>query len=229
MEKKYTTPIKAVLFDNDGTLVDTEWAYEWAHEQLTGHKLDMALKAKLMGKASYESCAFVIDYYGLKEDVKEFSDRRTKLLEHCWDKVTLLPGAEKLINLFYDMKIPMAVATASRKHVYDMKVANFKDLYAKFDHVVNGNDVKKGKPEPDIFLLALSKWEGIKPEEVLVFEDSPLGIKAANNAGMASVFIPDKRLNIEEVLKAEDAHPTLIIPSLENFDPNMFNWSPKQQ
>ena len=225
MQKVYETPIKAVIFDNDGTLIDTEWAYEWAHEQLTGHKLDMALKAKLMGKASYESCEFVINYYGLKEDVKEFSDRRTKLLENCWKDVKLLPGTEKVVNLFYEKKIPMAVATASRQHVFAQKTASHKDFYAKMDHIVCGNEVKKGKPEPEIFLLALSKWNGIKPEEVLVFEDSPLGIKAANNAGMASVFIPDPRLNIQEVLDAEKAVPNITIKSLEDFDMNMFNWA----
>ena len=225
MEPKYATPIKAVIFDNDGTLLDTEWAYEWAHEQLTGHKMDAALKAKLMGKPSRETCEMVTQLYGIKEPVDSFAERRTKMLEKCWDNVKLLPGAKELVENFHKLGIPMALATSSREHVFAMKSKNHKDFYNMMDHIVCGNAVKKGKPAPDIFLLAQSKWEDIKPEECVVFEDSPLGIKAANDAGMASVFVPDKRLNIEEVLAAENAVPTYIIPSLENFDMKLFKWA----
>lgn len=222
---KHTTPIKACIFDNDGTLLDTEWAYEWSHEQLTGHKLDTALKAKLMGKSSKETCEMVVKMYNLNETPEEFGVRRTALLDTCWHDIKLLPGAEALCRKLHEMGIKMGVATASRNHVFARKISGNEEFYKLFDPIICGNEVSRGKPAPDIFLAAMGKWENIKPEECIVFEDSPLGIKAANRAGMPSVFIPDPRLNVQEVLAAEDALPTYIIPSLEKFDWNSFNWA----
>ena len=101
-----------------------------------------------------------------------------------------------------------------------------KDFVAMMDHVVCGDEVKNGKPAPDLFLAALGKFTGydIKPEEALVFEDSPLGIKAANVAGMKSVFVPDPHVNIEKSLKENDATPDLTIESLDKFDFDKFEW-----
>ena len=93
------------------------------------------------------------------------------------------------------------------------------------DFTVCGNEVQAGKPEPDLFLAALNKFEGIKPEEALVFEDSPLGILAANRGGMPSVFVPDPHVDIEKSLMNEGASATYIIPSLHEFDFSKFIWS----
>ena len=92
------------------------------------------------------------------------------------------------------------------------------------DHVVCGDDVKNGKPEPDLFLCALHKFPGVKPEEALVFEDSPLGILAANKAGIPAIFVPDEHMNVKTSLEQVGAVPLLTIPSLEKFDFSKFKW-----
>ena len=96
----------------------------------------------------------------------------------------------------------------------------------KIHHVVSGSDVTHGKPHPEIFLKALGGFENVKPEEALVFEDSPLGIKAANRAGMPAIFVPDPHMNAEKALAEYDAKPLLTISSLEEFPYDKFEWSP---
>ena len=222
--KKWPHPIQCVIFDNDGTLMDTEWAYSWAHKQLTGYDLDWTLKARLMGKQSIESWKITCEYYGLKESPEVLSEKRTKLLEDCWKDIKLMPGAADLVKKLKDLGIRVCIATSSRRQVFLQKASKSMDLVKQMDHVICGDDVLHGKPEPDIFLAALNKYDGIPPEAALVFEDSPLGIKAANNAGMASVFVPDPHLNIEESLGEQDAHPEVIISSLETFNFDDFIW-----
>ena len=223
--KLWVHPIKAVIFDNDGTLMDTEWAYEWAHEQIIGRKLDMTLKAKLMGKNSRESCQLLVDLCKLDETPEELADRRAEMLEKCWENVKMMPGAVDLVNKMKERGIRMAIATSSRRHVFEMKIQSNRSIFDLMDHCVTGNDVGRGKPFPDIFIEAMSRWEGLKPENCLVFEDSPLGIAVANAAGMPSVFIPDPKLDVERVLANENARPELILKSLNEFDFSSFDWA----
>ena len=102
------------------------------------------------------------------------------------------------------------------------------ELTQMMDHFVTGDDCSHGKPSPEVFLKALDKWNSenfhIKKEEALVFEDSPLGIKAANNAGIPAILIPDGIVDVEKVLKEYDAHPLMIIKSLDDFDFSKFKF-----
>ena len=224
--KIWPSTIKAVIFDNDGTLVDTEWAYSWAHKQLTGEELSWDMKPQLMGKSSIETCKFLIEHYHLDIKPDDLVVKRTDMLTECWKKVELLPGADEITTKLHEMNIPMAIATSSRRPVFEQKTENHQDLVKKMHHIVCGSEVSRGKPNPDIFLLCLEKFDAqIKPEETLVFEDSPLGIKAANSAGMPSVLIPDPNMDVEQSLKEAGAHATVVIKSLRDFDYNMFDWA----
>jgi pseudouridine-5'-monophosphatase len=93
------------------------------------------------------------------------------------------------------------------------------------DHVVCADDVQHGKPEPDLFLAALQRWDGIAAENALVFEDSPLGIAAANRAGIPAVFVPDEHVDPVESLKEYDAKAVLTLKSLEHFPFELFEWA----
>ena len=227
--KVWPHPIKAIIFDNDGTLVDTEWVYSWAHEKITGEKLSWDLKPQLMGKPARETCELLIQRYNLKMPLDELMEYRTKIVESCWDSVKLLPGAREITDKFETMGIPMAIATSSRKSVFEQKTrVHLESLMRKIHHVVTGSDVKHGKPHPEIFLTALAGFTNVKPEEALVFEDSPLGIKAANDAGMPSVFIPDPNMNMEVSLAENGAKPTVVIKSLNDFDFSQFDFEGKE-
>jgi pseudouridine-5'-monophosphatase len=86
------------------------------------------------------------------------------------------------------------------------------------------DEVSAGKPNPEIFLTSMRKLGIETPENCLVFEDAPAGVKCANNAGMAVVMVPDKRLPLESALAEFDAKPTIILGSLSEFDFNTFTW-----
>ena len=257
MERKlWETPIRAVIFDNDGTLMNTEWAYDWANEEMVGEKIKFDTKVMLLGKNSRETCKILIDRYDIKEPLDSFEQRRTALLKKCWSNCPLMEGAKEIIDLLHDeMHVPLAIATSSRR---SMLVEKTKKLYSsvfyKFHHFVCGDEVKHSKPSPDIFLQAMNAFQmssdeankfhqqPLKPEEILIFEDSPSGILAGNLAGMATCFIPDKKCNPDEILASFAQQnsklvknkgnnnvlpkPTLTIRSLLDFNPDLFKWDP---
>ena len=221
----YETPIKCVIFDNDGTLMNTEWVYSVAHKILVGQELDWGLKVKLMGKTPIEACRITCEALNLKMSPEEYCEKRTKIVEEYWPTIPLMPGAEKVVDECMKRGIKRAIATASVRSGFNLKASGHLDFIAKMDFIVTADQVKNGKPAPDLFLEALHKFPGFKPEEALVFEDSPLGIEAANVAGMPSVFIPDPNMDYKKALEDQGAKPTLIIPSLEEFDFSKWHWA----
>ena len=219
------TPIKLVIFDNDGTLMDTENIYSQAHKEATGQEITWDLKQKLMGKIAIESARTTVEYLKLNETPESFLARRTKIEDGLWATVPLLKGAEWIVDELLKRKIKIAIATAADKESFALKSSRHKDFVAKFERVVCGCEVEKGKPAPDLFLKALSYFDGIKPEECIVFEDSALGIKAANSAGMTAIFVPDPNVNAEQWLKDVSARADVQLESLDKFNFDLFYWS----
>jgi pseudouridine 5'-phosphatase len=103
-----------------------------------------------------------------------------------------------------------------------MKTANAAELFGMIHHVVTASDVLHGKPAPDIFVRAAQKFpDRPSPEACLVFEDAPNGVKAARAAKMQCVMTPDERVPDE---MRQDA--TLVLASLEDFQPELFGLPP---
>ncbi|KAH8037527.1 hypothetical protein HPB51_011911 [Rhipicephalus microplus] len=115
----------------------------------------------------------------------------------------------------------MAIATGSAAPLFDLKLTRHHDVLALFHHVVcagENPEVKRGKPHPDIFLVAASRFDGKPPsEKVLVFEDAVNGVTAALAAGMQVVMVPDPRIDEEHRRKA-----TTCVTSLLEFKPELF-------
>ena len=220
-------PIKLVIFDNDGTLMDTEEAYTISHLKTTGHELTWDFKLQLMGKTSREASILTIEKYGLDETPESLTKRRDAIVESFWPHIKLMKGAKELVDELKKRGIKMAIATAAARDQFEKKCVGHKDFVALMDFIVCGDEVKHGKPQPDLFLAALDHFKeyNIKPEEAIVFEDSPLGIKAANNAGMSSVFLPDPHVDVQKYLKINEATPDMILQSLDQFDFSKFEWA----
>jgi pseudouridine-5'-monophosphatase len=224
MAKLWPHRIRAVIFDLDGTLVDSEGAYTLAQEECTGQKLDLNFKVAMMGSRYLDACALTVAHYNLPETPQEFADRYARVVQKYWKTIGLLPGVFPLLEALAARGVKMCIGTSSEADSYEEKVANHQKMVGYMDHVVTGNMVKEGKPAPELFLLALNKWDNILPEEALVFEDSPLGIEAANRAGMPAVFVPDHLMAEHGVFKDMTAKPILTIPSLEAFNLDLLDW-----
>lgn len=219
--KLVETPIKAVIFDYDGTLVDTETIYNLVHKKLTGRDLDYESKIQLMGRSPLEACQITVKLFNIDMTPEEYLKMREEALDPYWSQIKLLSGAEEIVR---EMKTKAKISVATGNDEESFRRKEIKKLVEQFDHVICTTPELRGKPAPDLFLASLKMWDNINSSEVIVFEDSPLGILAANVAGMHSVYIPDSHIDPVASLENIGAKATLILKSLLDFDFEQFNW-----
>ncbi|KAH7949342.1 hypothetical protein HPB49_007863 [Dermacentor silvarum] len=216
--------VSHVLFDLDGLLLDTEKLYTHAAERVAsryGKTFTWELNRRVLGTPDTCAARTIVEILGLPLTPDEFLKEVDRMCEEVYHTAQLMPGAERLLRHLHAHGIPMAVATSSTPASFTLKMTQHQDIVALFHHVVcSGGDsrVKRGKPHPDIFLVAASKFVDTPPsEKVLVFEDSPMGVTAALAAGMQVVMVPDPRIDEENRRRA-----TLCIVSLIDFKPELF-------
>jgi len=213
-----------VLFDLDGLLIDSETFYEKIISDIAGQygkKYTKEVRARILGTPEMITSQLAVDLMELPMTPDEFCMKMRKGVEAELQNPPLLPGAEKLIRHLAKHKIPFAMATSGSKEATEIKLQHATELFDLFHHRVMGSsdpEVKKGKPNPDIFLVCAAKFpEPPNPSKCLVFEDAPNGVRAAVAAGMQVVMVPSAE--IPEELK-EGA--TLVLQSLEEFHPELF-------
>ena len=217
--------ITHIIFDMDGLLLNTEPFYTEAHEILAsryGKVFDWSVKSRMIGLPAQTSAQRMIDALDLPLSVPEYLEMRAPILEKLFPRAEPMPGAVPLTQQLHGLGIPQAVATSSTTHHFHLKTSRHLDWFRLFNFVVTGDDpaVKRGKPNPDIFLYVAEKLSAA-PEYCLVFEDSPAGIEAASAAGMHSVAVPDPHMSDEEYPKADQ-----IIRSLADFDLSFWGLQP---
>ncbi|XP_068619511.1 pseudouridine-5'-phosphatase-like isoform X2 [Battus philenor] len=217
-----------MLFPDTGLMPDTEDLYTIGFQKIAsryGKEFTFALKCKIMGQQSREFAASIIDSLELPLTVDEFLEQSRTIFKELFPESKVLPGVAKLIHHLCQKNVPIGLATSSSVETYNLKVQKHTDLFDLFKYKTWGSSdplVKRGKPYPDIFLVAAAKFpENPVPEKVLVFEDSINGVKAAHAAGMQVVMVPDMRLDRSLVPEA-----TLILDSMENFQPEAFGLPP---
>ncbi len=208
------------IFDMDGLLLDTETFYTIVQQNILekyGKKFTWELKAKMMGKKALEAAQVMIDDLELQGQLtaEDFVAMRETELDKLFPTAQLLPGVDRLIRHLKASGVPICVATSSHSRHFVLKTQNHTEFFALFDHIITGDQVQKGKPSPDIFQLAASKFSPVpSPASCLVFEDAPSGVDAAVNADMSVVMIPDANLDRSLCGKA-----SLVLSSMEQFDP----------
>lgn len=144
---------------------------------------------------------------------------------YSYKKCYITLGVERAIKHLHSKNVPIAVATSSPEEGVELKFQLRQELYNLFHHVVCGStdpDVRRGKPEPDIFLVCAARFPENPPvSKCLVFEDSVNGVRSALAAGMQVIMIPDKRVPFEEW-----KHATLRLDSFEDMSFELFGLPP---
>ncbi|KAL0868494.1 hypothetical protein ABMA27_007975 [Loxostege sticticalis] len=222
-------PVTHVLFDMDGLILNTEELYTIAFQNILtpyGKEYTFELKLKLMGSQAHETAKKIVSELELPLTPEEFMAKSKIQFEQLFPDTQVLPGAKRLIEHFHKNNIPIGLATSSSKESYELKVnKHHQELFSLFPYKTMGSsdpEVKRGKPYPDIFLVAASRFpDKPKPEQCLVFEDAINGVKAARAAGMQVVMVPDPRIDTEQTKEA-----TLVLKSLEEFKPELFGLPP---
>lgn len=197
------------IFDLDGVIVDTakyhylawkklanELGFEFTHEQ-----------NELFKGVSRKRCLEILLDIGKIEATQEQFDtwmveKNIDYLEYIekMDESEVLPDVQRVLDFLKEKDIPIALGSASKNAKPILEKVN---LLSYFDFIVDGNNVTKAKPDPEVFLIAAKKLK-VDPIKCIVFEDALAGIEAANNAGMISIGIGDSEILSEADFNFKD-------------------------
>lgn len=186
--------LEAVIFDLDGSMVDSMWMWRAIDIEYLGRfgiTLPENLQACIEGMSFSETAVYFKERFNLPDDLDTIKADWNRM---AWDKYTyevpVKDGVTELLQYCMDHGIKVGIATSnSRELVENVVKARHLDQY--FDCIMTGCDVAKGKPAPDIY-LAVAKELNVSPENCLVFEDIIPGIQAGKAAGMRVCAVYDK-------------------------------------
>lgn len=187
------------IFDLDGVIVDTAKYHYLAWKNLAD-ELGIAFteeeNEKFKGVSRKRCLELLLEMGNISVSKEQFDtwleEKNEDYLKYIskMDENEILPDVTKVLNYLKDKGIPMALGSASKNAVSILEKV---DLMPYFDAIVDGTQVTKAKPDPEVFLIA-AKRIGAEPENCVVFEDALAGIEAANIAGMESIGIGDVKI-----------------------------------
>lgn len=191
--------IKGIIFDLDGVIVDTAKFHFLAWKKLAndlGIDFTELQNEELKGVSRVRSLEKILEWGNTSLSKDEFTEKMAVKNDNYLSYITnltskdVLPGVSRIIDFLTEQNIPISLGSASKNARPILKKTGLID---KFHAIVDGNDVSKAKPDPEVFLIAAEKI-GVAQENCLVFEDSVAGVQAANIAGMISVGIGEKEV-----------------------------------
>jgi HAD superfamily hydrolase (TIGR01509 family) len=182
---------KAIFWDNDGILVDTEKLYYKA-SKLTFAKIGIDLTDKMYVeyflKQSHGTWHLARELGYSDETISELRNERNQLYSKLLEtEIEIIDGAESVLSELYG-KVKMGIVTSSRKDHFEI-IHKQTGFLKYFDFIVTSEDVKNTKPDPEPYIKAL-ELSGMKKEESIVIEDSERGLRAAISAGLKCYIIP---------------------------------------
>lgn len=194
MKHKMLHNIDAVIFDLDGSLVDSMWMWEKIDIEYLG-KFDIplpdGLQSEIEGMSFSETAVYFKERFAIPDSLEKMKADWNQM---AWDKYThevpLKPGVPEFLENCRRHNIQLGIATSNSRELVE-NIAEVHNLKDYFSCIMTGCDVAKGKPSPDIY-LAVAKQLRVAPERCLVFEDIIPGIQAGKSAGMRVCAVEDE-------------------------------------
>ena len=185
--------VKAVIFDLDGSLVDSMWIWKAIDIEYLGKfgiELPPDLQDSIGGKSFTETAIYFKERFQISDSLEQIKEDWNRMAYDKYaNEVPLKPGIREFLNYCREHQIRLGIATSNSRELVD-NIVRTHDLADYFDCVMTGCEVAKGKPAPDIY-LAVAKQLEVAPADCLVFEDIVQGIQAGKAAGMQVCAVDD--------------------------------------
>ncbi len=185
--------IKAVIFDLDGTLVDSMWMWRDIDIEYLGRfniPLPPTLQKDISGMSFSETAVYFKETFGIPDSLEEIKKTWNEMALYKYThEVPLKPGALEFLKRLKALGIRTGIATSNSRELVEAAVESL-HISDYLDEIHTSCEVAKGKPAPDIYLL-VAEYLKVSPEHCLVFEDIPEGILAGVRAGMKTCAVED--------------------------------------
>jgi HAD superfamily hydrolase (TIGR01509 family) len=187
------TNFKAIIFDLDGTLIDSMSLWRDLDIKFLakrGIELPDDIFDNMHSNNLTDTAIYFKERFSLSENISEIMDEWLNSVQQAYaSEIQLKSGARELLTSLFKRGITLAIGTSNTRELTNA-VLRHHGIYDMFKTIVSGCDTSLGKPNPDIFLLCAENL-GISPTNILVIEDTLLGVRAAKNAGMCVYVVAD--------------------------------------
>lgn len=186
--------LRAVVFDLDGIIANTEDLYEQAGETVLGRRgktYDADLREKIMGRPVVDAIQIMIDCHLLPDTVDDLMCECADVLQQLIaTSLAPMPGVVSLIDDLQSADMAIAVATSATPEYADNVLTRL-NLKRRFRFILTAEDIRRGKPDPEIYFLA-AQHLGLSPSQMVVLEDSANGCRAAVASGAFAIAVPNR-------------------------------------
>lgn len=196
--------MKAIIFDMDGVIVDSEPVHFKVERELLeelGGSITDEEHEEFVGTTDYHMWSTFKEKFNLQASVEEMMDKkRSRFIENI-EEIELIPNFLEFIEGVLEKEYKLALASSNNKKAVG-KIVEFFELEKYFDFIISGEEVEKGKPNPEIFLTAAEKLD-VNPENCLVIEDAETGVEAAKSANMKCIGFKARSDSKQDLSKAD--------------------------
>jgi HAD superfamily hydrolase (TIGR01509 family) len=208
--------LRAVVFDLDGIIANTEDLYEQAGETVLarrGKTYDATLKEQMMGRPVVDALRIMIECHSLPDPLDDLMYECRDVLDGLMaTDLAPMPGLIPLLDDLQAAGFPIAVATSALRGYADYVLTRLK-IKQRFQFVLTAEDITHGKPAPDVYLLA-AKRLALEPPRMMVLEDSANGCRAGVAAGAFVVAVPNRHTSNHNFAGARLVAETLADPRI---------------
>ena len=211
--------MKAIIFDMDGVIINSEPIHQLVEREMVedfGGSLPREDHQKFVGATDRYMWEFIKKELDLDMKIEDILKKKEVGFRNRLNEIELVEHFETLIDLVNKEGYKTALASSNNKTTVHLVVDKF-NLRDKFDYIITGTEVEKGKPNPEIFLNA-AKNLNVEPLNCIVFEDTKNGVEAANRANMKVIGYLDKKHSIQDLSEADK-----VVYSLKDVDEKMIS------